>query len=131
MSICPLRGISTCRRPLSLVSIFSILSLIKSTLDRKLAQHWVGLYLEDAPSTQNQDFLVRKPFFIPKFVYKIPASPGTLSLHRLRPIQSPPGHIRRSRRRTRQSLPLRNMGDDPRASEKRITATTRQLESII
>lgn len=26
---------------------------------------------------------------------------------------------------------LRNMGDDPRASEKRITATTRQLESMI
>ena len=26
---------------------------------------------------------------------------------------------------------MRNMGDDPRASEKRITATTRQLESLI
>lgn len=26
---------------------------------------------------------------------------------------------------------MRNMGDDPRASEKRITATTRQLESMI
>lgn len=26
---------------------------------------------------------------------------------------------------------MRNMGDDPRASEKLITATTRQLESLI
>lgn len=26
---------------------------------------------------------------------------------------------------------MRNMGDDPKASEKRITATTRQLESMI
>jgi DNA replication licensing factor MCM4 len=26
---------------------------------------------------------------------------------------------------------MRNMGNDPRASEKRITATTRQLESLI
>lgn len=26
---------------------------------------------------------------------------------------------------------MRNMGDDPRASEKRITATTRQLESMV
>lgn len=26
---------------------------------------------------------------------------------------------------------MRNMGDDPRASEKRITATTRQLEGLI
>ena len=28
-------------------------------------------------------------------------------------------------------LDMRNMGDDPRAAEKRITATTRQLESLI
>jgi DNA replication licensing factor MCM4 len=31
----------------------------------------------------------------------------------------------------RSYVEMRNMGDDPRASEKRITATTRQLESLI
>ena len=31
----------------------------------------------------------------------------------------------------RSYVEMRNMGDDPRASEKRITATTRQLESMI
>jgi len=31
----------------------------------------------------------------------------------------------------RSYVEMRNMGDDPRASEKRITATTRQLESMV
>jgi DNA replication licensing factor MCM4 len=48
--------------PPTLISRFDLLYLvldhISEALDRKLAQHLVGLYLEDAPATQAQDTIV-------------------------------------------------------------------------
>lgn len=48
--------------PPTLISRFDLLYLIldrvDETLDRKLAQHLVGLYLEDAPDTGGHDILV-------------------------------------------------------------------------
>lgn len=50
--------------PPTLISRFDLLYLVldqvDEALDRRLAQHLVGLYLEDAPSTGGQDILVRK-----------------------------------------------------------------------
>ena len=49
--------------PPTLISRFDLLYLVldqvDEMLDRKLAQHLVGLYLEDAPETAGQDILVR------------------------------------------------------------------------
>lgn len=48
--------------PPTLISRFDLLYLVldqvDENLDRKLAQHLVGLYLEDAPSTGGYDVLV-------------------------------------------------------------------------
>ena len=48
--------------PPTLISRFDLLYLVldqvDEMLDRKLAQHLVGLYLEDAPETAGQDILV-------------------------------------------------------------------------
>jgi len=49
--------------PPTLISRFDLLYLVldqvDEALDRRLAQHLVGLYLEDAPATGGQDILVR------------------------------------------------------------------------
>lgn len=48
--------------PPTLISRFDLLYLVldqvDEVLDRKLAQHLVGLYLEDSPETAGQDTLV-------------------------------------------------------------------------
>jgi DNA replication licensing factor MCM4 len=54
--------------PPTLISRFDLLYLVldqvDENLDRKLAQHLVGLYLEDTPFSTSQESLVRnrKPF---------------------------------------------------------------------
>ena len=49
--------------PPTLISRFDLLYLVldqvEDSLDRRLAQHLVGLYLEDTPSAELQDILVR------------------------------------------------------------------------
>ena len=49
--------------PPTLISRFDLLYLVldqvEDSLDRRLAQHLVGLYLEDTPSAESQDILVR------------------------------------------------------------------------
>ena len=49
--------------PPTLISRFDLLYLVldevNETLDRKLAQHLVGLYIEDNPETGGEDILVR------------------------------------------------------------------------
>jgi DNA replication licensing factor MCM4 len=50
--------------PPTLISRFDLLYLVLDRVDeasdRKLAQHLVGLYLEDAPATGGQDVLVSR-----------------------------------------------------------------------
>jgi DNA replication licensing factor MCM4 len=128
--------------PPTLISRFDLLYLVldqvDEALDRRLAQHLVGLYLEDAPATAGgQDILVRtRVFFICVLV-------SELKFIR-QPLDELSAYIDYARARIHPIITeeagselvssyvdLRNMGDDPRASEKRITATTRQLESMI
>ena len=61
------------------------------------------------------------------------ADPRTLHIHRLFAIQYPHPTITEEAgtELVNAYVKMRNMGDDPRASEKRITATTRQLENLI
>ena len=126
--------------PPTLISRFDLLYLVldqvDDSLDRKLAQHLVGLYLEDAPSTQNQDYLVRSFFFSIQISIYLRTT--------IQPLPELSAYIDYARSKAhpiiseeagdelvKAYLDMRNMGDDPRASEKRITATTRQLESLI
>ncbi|KAI0822446.1 MCM-domain-containing protein [Trametes gibbosa] len=100
--------------PPTLISRFDLLYLVldhaDEALDRKLAQHLVALYLEDAPEHgSGQDVL---------------------------PLEELSAYITYARSRVNPTI-TEAAGDelvrcyDPRSNEKRITATTRQLESMI
>ncbi|CAH7669418.1 minichromosome maintenance protein 4 [Phakopsora pachyrhizi] len=107
--------------PPTLISRFDLLYLVLDKVDeandRKLAKHLVGLYLEDRPETGGSDIL---------------------------PVQTLTAYISFARNRINPVLTeeacstlvqsyilMRKAGEDSRTSERRITATTRQLESMI
>ncbi|KAI0088265.1 MCM-domain-containing protein [Irpex rosettiformis] len=107
--------------PPTLISRFDLLYLIldnvDEALDRKLAQHLVGLYLEDAPQAAGQDILTLEEL----------AAYITYARSRMHPIITENA----GNELVRSYVTLRKAGEDPRSAEKRITATTRQLESMI
>ncbi|KAG6850178.1 hypothetical protein H0H93_016858 [Arthromyces matolae] len=107
--------------PPTLISRFDLLYLVldrvDEALDRKLAQHLVGLYLEEIPERKNDELL-------PLHELSAYIDYARAKVH---PIISEEAGAEL----VRSYVDMRNMGDDPRASEKRITATTRQLESMI
>ncbi|KIY70249.1 cell division control protein 54 [Cylindrobasidium torrendii FP15055 ss-10] len=107
--------------PPTLISRFDLLYLVldhvDEAMDRRLAQHLVGLYLEDSTTSVNEDILPVEELsaYIDYARNKVHPKIGEEAGDEL----------------VRSYVEMRNMGDDPRASEKRITATTRQLESLI
>jgi len=107
--------------PPTLISRFDLLYLVldevNETLDRRLAQHLVSLYIEDNPETGGEDILPLDQLsaYIDYGRSRVHPTITEAASHEL--VQS--------------YLKLRSVGDDPRAAEKRITATTRQLESMI
>ncbi|KAG2076246.1 MCM-domain-containing protein [Suillus decipiens] len=108
--------------PPTLISRFDLLYLVldqvDETLDRKLAQHLVGLYLEDAPNTGGCDVL--------------PLDELSAYIDYARTNIHPVLSSEASDELVASYVSLRSIGaSDPRSSEKRITATTRQLESMI
>lgn len=124
--------------PPTLISRFDLLYLVldqvDEQLDRRLAEHMVSLYLEDTPESE-LDILVspRARKLSPFLTYLF-----------MQPVEELSAYIDYARNKVhpqitddagdelvRSYVEMRNMGDDPRASEKRITATTRQLESMI
>ncbi|KAG8986724.1 DNA replication licensing factor, mcm4 component [Tulasnella sp. JGI-2019a] len=107
--------------PPTLISRFDLLYLvldkIDETLDRKLAEHLVKLYVEDAPETGGEDILD-----IEKLTAYI-----TYGRSKIHPRLSDEA----SSELVESYVDMRSMGGDPRTKERRITATTRQLESLI
>ncbi|THU95493.1 MCM-domain-containing protein, partial [Dendrothele bispora CBS 962.96] len=107
--------------PPTLISRFDLLYLVldqvDESLDRKLAQHLVGLYLEDTPTNEGRDILPVKEL----------SAYIDFARSRIHPVITENA----GEELVRSYVEMRNMGDDPRAGEKRITATTRQLESMI
>ncbi|KAF9260638.1 MCM-domain-containing protein [Marasmius fiardii PR-910] len=107
--------------PPTLISRFDLLYLVldqvDESLDRRLAQHLVGLYLEDTPSGSSTEILL---------VEELSAYIDYARSH-VHPVITEAAHGEL----IRCYVEMRRMGDDPRAGEKRITATTRQLESMI
>ncbi|PLW28451.1 hypothetical protein PCANC_25109 [Puccinia coronata f. sp. avenae] len=107
--------------PPTLISRFDLLYLVLDKVDeasdRKLAKHLVALYLEDRPETGGLDIL---------------------------PVQTLTAYISFARNHIHPVLTeeacdalvsgyvaMRKAGEDSRTSERRITATTRQLESMV
>ncbi|KAF9467686.1 MCM2/3/5 family-domain-containing protein [Collybia nuda] len=107
--------------PPTLISRFDLLYLVldqvDEVLDRKLAQHLVSLYLEDAPARATEDIL--------------PLNELSAYIDYARSKIHPVITEAAGAELVKAYVEMRNMGDDPRANEKRITATTRQLESMI
>ncbi|OBZ76230.1 DNA replication licensing factor mcm4 [Grifola frondosa] len=107
--------------PPTLISRFDLLYLVldqvDEALDRRLAQHLVALYLEDAPETGGQDILPLEEL----------SAYITYARSRINPVITEAA----ADELVRCYVILRKAGEDPRSSEKRITATTRQLESMI
>ena len=85
--------------PPTLISRFDLLYLVLDNVDevsdRRLAQHLVGLYLEDSPETGGEDILVRLRVVIPSSTIRLTlcssARRPTLGVHFLRPHKDPPG----------------------------------------
>ncbi|OCH88735.1 MCM-domain-containing protein [Obba rivulosa] len=108
--------------PPTLISRFDLLYLVldqvDESLDRKLAQHLVSLYLEDAPETGGGEDIVPLDELSAYITY---------ARSRINPVITEAA----SDELVRSYVTLRKAGEDPRSNEKRITATTRQLESMI
>ncbi|KAG8959889.1 hypothetical protein FRC03_007333 [Tulasnella sp. 419] len=107
--------------PPTLISRFDLLYLvldkIDESLDRRLAEHLVGLYVEDAPATAGYDILPIETL----------SAYITYARSKIQPKLSNEA----SAELVSSYVALRSMGEDPRTKERRITATTRQLESMI
>jgi DNA replication licensing factor MCM4 len=122
--------------PPTLISRFDLLYLVLDRIDeandRRLAKHLVNLYLEDKPETGGSDILARLPLLC-CFV----ANPTS------QPVETLTNYISYAREKIHPRLTatasellvsnyvnMRSAGYDTRNSDRRITATTRQLESM-
>ncbi|KAF2676823.1 MCM-domain-containing protein [Lentithecium fluviatile CBS 122367] len=98
--------------------VYLVLDRIDETADRRLARHLVGMYLEDVPENASR--------------------------HEILPIEFLTGYISYARSNIHPKITdeaktalvdayvaMRALGADVRSAERRITATTRQLESMI
>ena len=115
--------------------VYLVLDRIDEQTDRRLARHLVGMYLEDTPgNASNQEILVLHP------------SPNYLRVaaNAIKPVEFLTSYISYARTKcqpritqaasdelVRSYIEMRKLGEDVRAAERRITATTRQLESMI
>ena len=115
--------------------VYLVLDQIDEQNDRRLARHLVGMYLEDTPENGNaQEVLVSAIF-------------PQLNAHSLtlpQPVEFLTSYISYARTKCQPKITqaasealvsayvqMRKLGEDVRAAERRITATTRQLESMI
>lgn len=98
--------------------VYLVLDKVDENTDRELAKHLTGLYLEDKPQNANKadifpvEFLTMYVNYAKENIHPVITSGAKSEL-------------------VRAYVGMRKMGDDSRADEKRITATTRQLESMI
>lgn len=107
--------------PPTLISRFDLLYLVLDKIDeisdRRLAKHLVGLYLEDRPPTGGDDILPVQTL----------TSYISFARNRIHPVLTEDA----CSSLVRAYISMRKAGEDSRTSERRITATTRQLESMI
>lgn len=97
--------------------VYLVLDQVDEAMDRRLARHLVGLYLEEAPATAATDI--------------VPIELLTAYISYAREHVAPVLTAEAGDMLARRYVELRKAGEDPRSTERRITATTRQLESMI
>ncbi|KAK0874236.1 MCM DNA helicase complex subunit [Friedmanniomyces endolithicus] len=98
--------------------VYLVLDRIDESTDRKLARHLVSMYLEDAPENASKDEILPVEFLTSYISY------ARANIH---PAITQPA----ADALVRSYVAMRKLGEDIRAAERRITATTRQLESMI
>ncbi|KAK6358650.1 DNA replication licensing factor, mcm4 component [Orbilia blumenaviensis] len=108
--------------PPTLMSRFDLIYLMLDKVDEKsdkmLARHLVGMYLEDRPENAAQKEILPIEFLTSYVSY------ARQNIH-------PRITEEASEELVRSYVAMRKLGEDVRAAERRITATTRQLESMI
>lgn len=98
--------------------VYLILDKVDEQSDRRLARHLAGLYLEDAPETGSVNEILPIEFLTMYISY---------AKQHINPVIS----VDAKDALVKAYVDLRKLGEDVRAAERRITATTRQLESMI
>jgi len=99
--------------------VYLMLDRIDETNDRRLARHLLSMYLDDKPDhvAGGQEILPIE--FLTSYI--------SYARAKCQPRISPEA----SKQLVDSYVAMRKLGEDVRASERRITATTRQLESMI
>ncbi|OAQ72413.1 DNA replication licensing factor mcm4 [Pochonia chlamydosporia 170] len=99
--------------------VYLILDRVDEKMDKRLAKHLLSLYIEDKPHSapSNNDIL--------------PVEFLTLYISYARSQIQPTISREAGEELVKAYVAMRALGQDVRAAEKRITATTRQLESMI
>jgi DNA replication licensing factor MCM4 len=98
--------------------VYLILDKIDDKLDRHLARHLTSMYIEDRPDNASVDEILPLEFLTLYIGYvKQHCHPVLTSDAKDELVKS--------------YVEMRKLGDDARTSDRRITATTRQLESMI
>lgn len=98
--------------------IYLILDKVDEKIDRQLARHLTDMYLEDAPETVTSHFVLPVEFL-------------TMYVQYAKENYNPIITEEAKNELVRCYVEMRKLGEDLRSLEKRITATTRQLESMI
>lgn len=99
--------------------VYLVLDRVDETTDRRLAKHLVGMYLEDRPENAAGELEI------------IPVEQLTSYISYARQNVHPRLSAEAGEELVTAYVALRKLGEDVRAAERRITATTRQLESMI
>ncbi|KAL1646409.1 MCM DNA helicase complex subunit [Diplodia intermedia] len=98
--------------------VYLVLDRIDEQNDRRLARHLIGMYLEDTPANAAAKEVLPVEFLTAYISYA-----RTYIQPRL--TQAASDEL------VTEYVAMRKLGEDVRAAERRITATTRQLESMI
>ncbi|KAL1632119.1 MCM DNA helicase complex subunit [Neofusicoccum ribis] len=98
--------------------VYLVLDRIDEQNDRRLARHLVGMYLEDNPANASAHEVLPVEFLTAYISYA-------------RSHCQPRLTQAASEELVAEYVAMRKLGEDVRAAERRITATTRQLESMI
>ncbi|KAF2835085.1 MCM-domain-containing protein [Patellaria atrata CBS 101060] len=98
--------------------VYLVLDRIDEQNDRRLARHLVGMYLEDTPENASASEVLPLEFLTAYISYA-------------RANIQPKLTQAASNTLVEAYVAMRKLGEDVRAAERRITATTRQLESMI
>ncbi|PLB48968.1 putative DNA replication licensing factor Mcm4 [Aspergillus steynii IBT 23096] len=98
--------------------VYLVLDRVDEQEDRRLAKHLVNMYLEDRPDNASEEEILPVEFLTAYITY---------AKNKVHPVLTPAA----GKVLSDAYVNMRKLGDDIRSSDRRITATTRQLESMI